>query len=158
MRKAMPTGSNIKPTMPMGLELFLKMLRYISPPMKPIPSSVAIMPTCNFDSMSIAIIITIISFYIRINRIFFINVYFNTSIPANTRLEIKDSTGNTIIDHISAKAFTNAVIGSTDFSLGSTYSIYLDSEKYQDFTISNIVTVVGNSRANTNVGPPRDHK
>ena len=47
----MPTGSNIKPTTPMGLELFLKMLRYISPPMKPIPSSVAIMPTCNFDSI-----------------------------------------------------------------------------------------------------------
>ena len=92
------------------------------------------------------------------SSIFSINVYFNTSIPANTRLEIKDSTGNTIIDHISAKAFTNAVIGSTDFSLGSTYSIYLDNEKYQDFTISNIVTVVGNSRANTNVGPPRDHK
>ena len=90
--------------------------------------------------------------------VFSANIYFNTSLPANTKLEIKDSADNTIIGHTTAKTFTNAVVGSAEFSLGNTYTIYINGDKYQDFTIGDTVTIVGDSRTNINTMPPKTRK
>ena len=89
------------------------------------------------------------------SSVFNLSIFFASSIPAGATLAIRDSAGSTIVEHTSAKAFTNATIGSADFSLGGTYTIYLDNEKYQDFTIGSITTTIGNSRSNMMPPPGR---
>ena len=81
------------------------------------------------------------------------SIYFSSAQSAKTKIEIKDSAGNAIIGHTSAKAFNHISVGTTDFELGETYTIYINGEKYQEFTISGIVTTVGNSNTNQQMMP-----
>ena len=78
------------------------------------------------------------------------SIYFNSNLPAKSKVQIKNSAGATIISHTSAKSFNHMAVGSTEFALGETYTIYVDGSKYDTFTISNITTVVGNV---ANMGP-----
>lgn len=87
-----------------------------------------------------------------------LSIYFSSAQASGTKLEIKNSAGDTIMAHTSAKTFTNAVIGSDNFSVGSTYTIYLNGEKYQDFTIQNTITTIGNSNSNNNMAPPNRNR
>lgn len=80
--------------------------------------------------------------------IYNINVYLSSSQSANTKIEIKNSNAETIVEHTSAKVFNHLSIGSSYFKLGETYTIYLNGAKYQDFTISDIVTTVGSPNSN----------
>lgn len=82
-----------------------------------------------------------------------ISVYFSSTQSTNTAIEIKDSADNIILSHTSAKTFNHLSAGSSAFKLGETYTIYLNGEKYQDFTISDITTTVGNSNANRQMMP-----
>ena len=75
--------------------------------------------------------------------IFNLSIYFSTTHPAGTSLTIKDSVGQTIISHTTAKAFSHATIGSDRFTLGETYTIYIDGSTYQSFTISGTTTTLG---------------
>lgn len=84
------------------------------------------------------------------SSVYNISVYFNTTLPANTKITIKDSSDNTVLEHISAKTFNHLATGTELFTVGQTYSIYVDDAAYQNFTISNIVTEVGNSHNNFN--------
>lgn len=79
------------------------------------------------------------------SSIYNISVFFETSQKAETKVTIKDSSGKTLIRHIAAKAFNHLAAGTEAFELGETYTIYLDGEKYQSFTISGITTTIGNS-------------
>ena len=87
------------------------------------------------------------------SSIFNISVYLSAYQKAGTKIEIKDSDGNIIASHKSAKAFNHASIGTEEFILGETYTIYLNGEKYQEFTIEDIVTTIGNSGQKQNPGP-----
>ena len=78
------------------------------------------------------------------------SIYLSSSYQAGTKIEIKDSSGNTILAHTSAKSFNHIAVGTTDFSQGEEYTIYLNGTKYTTFTISDITTVVGNSSQNFN--------
>ncbi|MBQ3473829.1 carbohydrate-binding domain-containing protein [Candidatus Saccharibacteria bacterium] len=79
------------------------------------------------------------------STIYNISIYFKTTELAGTKVEIKDSDGKTILNHTSAKSFNHIAAGSEDFIPTKTYTIYIDDEEYESFTISNIVTTVGNS-------------
>lgn len=83
------------------------------------------------------------------------SIYLSSSKPAKTQIEIKNAAGETIVEHTSAKAFVHIAVGSEKFIAGETYTIYLDGEKYTTFTISGIVTTVGNSNTNQNMMPGR---
>lgn len=85
------------------------------------------------------------------SSVYNVSIYFSTAQNAGVTLEIKDAAGSTIVSHTAAKSFSHAAIGSTEFSLGSTYSVYLNGTKYQDFTISDTVTTVGSTNSNTNM-------
>ncbi|MBR2994280.1 carbohydrate-binding domain-containing protein [Candidatus Saccharibacteria bacterium] len=89
------------------------------------------------------------------SNVFSASIYFSSANKAGTILEIKDSANATIVTHTSAKTFSHATIGSDKFNFGDTYSIYLNGEKYQDFIISDTVTMVGSSHSNTNILPGR---
>ena len=79
------------------------------------------------------------------SSIYNISVFFETSQKAETKITIKDSSGKTLIRHIAAKAFNHLAAGTELFELGETYTIYLDGEKYQSFTISSVTTTIGNN-------------
>lgn len=83
------------------------------------------------------------------------SIYFSSTQPAKTLIEIKDSAGDIIINHTSAKTFNHLAVGSEQFQLGETYTIYLNGEKYQTFTISSITTMVGNGNTNQQMAPQR---
>lgn len=87
------------------------------------------------------------------SSIYNVSIFFSASQSAGTKIEIKNSSDETIIEHTSAKAFAHIAAGSAYFKLGETYTVYLNGEKYQDFTIIDTVTVVGNSNSD-NIMPP----
>ena len=87
------------------------------------------------------------------SSIYSISIYFSTTQAAGTQLSITDSAGNTIISHTSAKTFSHAAIGTEKFSLGDTYTIYINGTKYQSFLIQDTVTTVGNPNSNTRMIP-----
>lgn len=83
-----------------------------------------------------------------------ISVYFTNSNKAGTKITIKNSSGETIMTHTSAKAFNHMSVGIEAFKQGETYTIYLDDTKYQSFTISGTTTTIGNNNMNpSNMGP-----
>ena len=79
-----------------------------------------------------------------------ISVFFSNTYDAGTEIKILDSKNQTVLEHTSAKSFNHLSAGSTEFELGSTYTIYIDDEKYEDIVISEITTTIGNSRNNFN--------
>ncbi len=91
------------------------------------------------------------------SSIYNISIYFASNQAAGTEIEIKDSNNETIISNTSAKSFNHIAVGATSFTPGETYTIYLDGSKYQSFTISDIVTTVGNSNTNQNMMPPSNN-
>lgn len=75
-----------------------------------------------------------------------ISVYFDTTEPAGTTIEIRNSSNELVMSHTAIKSFSHLAAGSEDLTLGETYTIYLDGVEYQRFTIAEVTTTLGNSR------------
>ena len=84
------------------------------------------------------------------------SIYFTVAQSAGTKITIKDAAGTTIIRHVSKKAFNHMAVGTTKFELGATYTIYIDGEEYQSFTISSVTTTIGRNNTNQNTMPGGD--
>lgn len=78
------------------------------------------------------------------SAIYSASIFFASTLPKDTLIEIKDSAKNTIISHTSAKTFSHMAVGSSAFKSGETYTIYINGSEYDSFTILETVTVVGN--------------
>ncbi|MDO5451658.1 MAG: carbohydrate-binding domain-containing protein [Candidatus Saccharibacteria bacterium] len=72
-----------------------------------------------------------------------LSIYFDSLQPADTNVRIQDSSANTVIEHTSAKTFSHLAAGSKALVPGETYTIYLNEEPYQTFTISEVTTTIG---------------
>ena len=72
-----------------------------------------------------------------------ISAFFSSSNSASTKITVKDSSGNTILEHTSQKAFQHAVLSSDQFIEGETYTIYLNDVEYATVTLSGKTTQVG---------------
>ena len=92
------------------------------------------------------------------SSIYNISVYFTAQQSAGTKIEIRNSDDETILEHTSAKAFSHLSAGSAYFKSGETYALYLNGEKYQTFTINDITTVIGNSNSNNMMMPPGSNR
>lgn len=79
------------------------------------------------------------------SSVFNVSIFLNEVQPANTSVTIKNSSSDTIVSHTSAKSFSHIAVGSPSFQLGETYTIYLNNEEYQKFTISDITTKIQSS-------------
>lgn len=79
-----------------------------------------------------------------------ISIYLSETAPAKTEIRLVDSNGDTVIEHASTKSFNHIAFGSKSLEFGKTYTLYLDNEPTEKFTISSIVTTVGR---NTNMSP-----
>jgi len=82
------------------------------------------------------------------SAIYNVSVYFTTTLAKGTLVEIKDSAGETVISHTSAKTFSHLAAGTDKFVNGGIYAIYVNGEKYEEFTITSVTTTVGNSNGN----------
>ena len=92
------------------------------------------------------------------SSIYNISVYFTLQQAAGTKIEIKNSNDETILEHTSAKAFSHLSAGSAYFKSGETYALYLNGEKYQTFAIENITTIIGNPNSNNMMMPPSSNR
>ncbi len=92
------------------------------------------------------------------SSIYNISVYFAATQAAGTTVEIRDANGETILTHTSAKTFNHLAAGSAELKLGATYTIYLNGEEYQSFTITDTTTTVGKSNVNQNNMPSRNNR
>ena len=87
------------------------------------------------------------------SSVFNINVYLTSTQTARTKIEIKNSNNETVLEHTTTKTFDHIAAGSSDFVLGETYTIYLNDEEYQTFTISDVTTTIGNSNNGQPMSP-----
>ena len=85
-----------------------------------------------------------------------VSIFLSDTQPAGTEISIEDASGNTIISHSATKSFSHIAVGSENFVLGESYTLYLDGVKYQYFTLSGITTVIGNSSTMTPPGGSQD--
>ena len=78
------------------------------------------------------------------------SIYFTSTLTAGTKISIKNSGGDTIISHTSAKTFNHMSVGTSDFIMGETYAIYINDSVYTTFTIDSVTTTVGSGSGNFN--------
>lgn len=88
------------------------------------------------------------------SSIYNISVFLSSTQASKTNIAIKDSKGETIIEHTSAKAFSHIAFGSSQLRLGEKYSLYLDDELEEEFTITGITTVIGQTTNQPGQGQP----
>lgn len=72
-----------------------------------------------------------------------VSIFFGSAFPQNTKVDIKTVDGDDVISFTSAKTFSHMAVGSPLLKFGNTYIIYINGVKYDQFTISNVVTTVG---------------
>jgi len=82
------------------------------------------------------------------SSVYNISVYFSSTLSKGTKIEIKNSAGETILSHTAAKTFNHLAAGTSAFKNGETYNIYVNDTLYESFTISSITTTVGASSGN----------
>lgn len=87
------------------------------------------------------------------SSVYNVSIYLDSAMEPNTEIEIKNAAGDTILGHTAQKSFNHIAVGSETFRLGNTYTIYLNGEAYDSFTITNTVTTVGNSNMNQQMTP-----
>ena len=71
-----------------------------------------------------------------------ISIVFDTPQLTNTKIQIKDSNGNVVLEHTSSKPFNHITASTSRFKQGQDYVIQINNEKQQDFTIHSIVNNV----------------
>lgn len=92
------------------------------------------------------------------SSVYNINMYFTTTQAAGTTIEIRNADNETILSHTAAKTFAHLAAGTAEFKLDETYTIYINGEEYQTFTITGTTTTVGNSNTNRHNIPSRNNR
>jgi len=72
-------------------------------------------------------------------------VGYNQQQPNGALIELKDSSGKTILDYTAKNTFSMSAFTSPDLVIGKTYSLYINRQKVQDIALSSLVTTVGNN-------------
>jgi hypothetical protein len=72
-------------------------------------------------------------------------VGYNQQQPNGAFIELRDSSGKTILDYTAKNTFTMSAFTSPDLVVGKTYSLYINRQKVQDIALSSLVTTVGNN-------------
>lgn len=77
------------------------------------------------------------------SNIFNVSVYLSSIQPAGTNIKITNSKNEIIMEHTSIKQFSHIAFGSNKLFIGETYTININDEPYDSFTISEITTTIG---------------
>ena len=65
---------------------------------------------------------------------------------ANTKVTVTNSAGEEIASYTSTKSFNHILISTDKLKKGETYKLNINGNEYQEFTVSNVVTSIGNSQ------------
>ena len=71
------------------------------------------------------------------------SVFFSQNYSAGTKVSVRDASGNTVLEHTSAKSFQHASLSSEAFTEGGTYYVYVNDAQYAEVTLSGKTTQVG---------------
>ena len=82
-----------------------------------------------------------------------ISVLFDQTYSAGTVIEVKDTSGNLILSHTSAKTFQHAVLSSDKFVENGEYTVYVNGEEYTTTKLAEKTTQVGSGMMNGGMGP-----
>ena len=85
------------------------------------------------------------------SSIYNVSIFFNFTLSAGTKIEITNQEGAAVVEYTSAKSFGHLAAGTPLFKKGETYNIYVDGDKYDSFTISDITTTVGRATGPQNM-------
>ena len=72
-------------------------------------------------------------------------INFSSNYQFGTKIIIKDSSGEVILENTSTKSFSSITFSSNKLKNGEKYTVNINGEDYTTFTISSINTTVGNS-------------
>lgn len=72
-------------------------------------------------------------------------ITFNSNYSSGDVIMIVDSSNNEIVSYESDKSYSSLVVASPKLQKGSTYIVKVNGETYKSFTISSIMTTIGNN-------------
>lgn len=78
------------------------------------------------------------------SSIYNLTIVFDNSYGSGDIITIVDSSNNNIVSYESSKSYSSLVIASPKLKNGSKYTIKINGEEYESFTISSITTTIGN--------------
>ena len=79
-----------------------------------------------------------------------LNYTLSESVSAGTEISVKNSSGKTIVTHKSANAYQSFIYSSDELVTGETYTIYVNGEEKDSFTVSDTITTVGTATSTGN--------
>ena len=86
-------------------------------------------------------------------------ITFNSSYNNGDVIKIVDSSNNEIVSYESSKSYSSLIVATPEFKKGNKYTIKVNGENYETFTISNITTTIGNYNGmGGNPGGPGGHR
>lgn len=74
-----------------------------------------------------------------------IMINFTQNITSNDTIKIIDSNNNEILNYTASKTYSSLIFSSNKLNKNSTYTIKINDEEYQSFTITDITTTIGRS-------------
>lgn len=72
-----------------------------------------------------------------------LNLTLSSSAEAGNKIEIKNSSGDTIMSYTPAKNYRSVIYSSPNLVTGEEYTVYTDGEARETFTVSDVVTNAG---------------
>lgn len=79
------------------------------------------------------------------SSVYCLNANLSARQSSGCKITITDSSSNTLIEYTPSKSYNSIVIATPDLKNGSTYDLNLGESKYSSFTVSSIITTLGNS-------------
>lgn len=70
-------------------------------------------------------------------------IRFNSYLESNSKISIIDSSKNEIVNYTPSKKFSSIFISSPEFEKGETYTILVNNEEYETFTVDSDTTSIG---------------
>lgn len=92
------------------------------------------------------------------SSIYCLNATLSSTQSSGKTITITDSSSNTIIEYTPSKSYSSVVIATPDLVNGETYNLNIDGSSYSSFTISSIITQIGNSGNNMMNGPMNNRR
>lgn len=83
----------------------------------------------------------------------YVIVYSGNQFSSGTKLTVKDSSSNTLLETTVTNIGQAIILSSPSFELNSTYTIYVNDTKTQDVTITNTITTSGNVSSGSGQNP-----
>ena len=78
------------------------------------------------------------------SSIYNLTITFNSNYSSGDVITIVDSSNNKIASYESSKSYSSLIVASSKLQKGNKYTIKINGNEYETFTISNITTTIGN--------------